>query len=103
MLQTGPYPWAVKRRISSSHGHLSNQAAARLALELLHPRLAGIVLAHLSRECNRPDLAREVVRGALRSAGWRGYLEVALQSEPTALLDIEEVRARLGPAQLTLL
>lgn len=96
MLRTGPYPWAVKQRISSSHGHLSNQAAARFALELLHPRLAGIVLAHLSAECNRPDLAREVVGGALRKAGWRGYLDVAHQSQPTALLDIEEVRARAG-------
>ncbi|HUF75578.1 MAG TPA: MBL fold metallo-hydrolase, partial [Longimicrobiales bacterium] len=57
LLHTGPYPVSVKRRIASSHGHLSNQAAARLATELLHPRLAGVVLAHLSFECNRPILA----------------------------------------------
>ena len=33
LLHQGPYPPSVKRRIASSHGHLSNQAAARLATE----------------------------------------------------------------------
>jgi phosphoribosyl 1,2-cyclic phosphodiesterase len=103
MLHTGPYPASVKRRIASSHGHLSNQAAARLATELLHPRLAGIVLAHLSNECNRPFLAERVVGDALRSAGWRGHLEVARQDKPTALLDLAELRLRSGPSQLSLL
>lgn len=103
LLQTGPYPWSVKRRIASSHGHLSNQAAARFALELLHPRLAGIVLAHLSNECNRPELAREVVEEALVGAGWKGALLVATQDEPTPLLDVEELRRRAGPSQLSFL
>lgn len=103
MLRTGPYPARVKQRIASSHGHLSNQAAAQLATELLHPRLAGIVLAHLSRECNRPLLAERVVGDALRAAGWEGHLEVALQDRPTRLLDIEELRLRTGPSQLSFL
>jgi len=103
MLRTGPYPAAVKQRIASSHGHLSNQAAAELAVELLHPRLAGVVLAHLSRECNRPLLAERVVGDALRKAGWEGHLEVATQERPTALLDVEQLRYRAGPAQLSLL
>lgn len=103
MLRTGPYPASVKQRIASSHGHLSNQAAARLAVELMHPRLAGVVLAHLSRECNRPLLAERVVGDALRKAGWTGHLEVAMQDRPTALLDVEELRYRAGPIQLSLL
>lgn len=103
MLRTGPYPASVKQRIASSHGHLSNQAAARLAVELMHPRLAGIVLAHLSRECNRPLLAERVVGDALRKAGWEGHLEVATQDRPTALLDVERLRHESGPAQLSLL
>ncbi len=101
LLRTGPYPWSVKQRIASSHGHLSNHAAARFACELVHPRLAGILLAHLSGECNRPELARSVVGEALERAGYRGYLAVALQEEPTAMLDIEELRRRTGPEQLT--
>jgi phosphoribosyl 1,2-cyclic phosphodiesterase len=103
LLHTGPYPTSVKRRIASSHGHLSNQAAARLATELLHPRLAGVVLAHLSFECNRPVLAERVVGDALRAAGWRGHLEVALQDRPSRMLDLEELRLRAGPSQLSLL
>jgi phosphoribosyl 1,2-cyclic phosphodiesterase len=103
MLHTGPYPASVKRRIASSHGHLSNQAAARLATELLHPRLAGVLLAHLSIECNRPFLAEQIVGDALRTAGWRGHLEVACQDQPTTLLDLAELRLRGGPRQLSLL
>jgi phosphoribosyl 1,2-cyclic phosphodiesterase len=103
MLHAGPYPASVKRRIASSHGHLSNQAAARLATDLLHPRLAGVVLAHLSFECNRPLLAERVVGDALRALGWRGHLEVALQDRPTGMLDVEELRLRAGPVQLSLL
>ncbi len=103
LLATGPYPWSVKRRIGSSHGHLSNQAAARFVTELLHPRLAGVLLAHLSDECNRADLALEVVGKAMKKAGWRGHLAVVAQDEPTPWLDVEELRARSGPSQLTLL
>jgi len=103
MLATSPYPWAVKRRIASSHGHLSNQAAARFAVELLHPRLAGVVLAHLSNECNRADLALEVVGNALAKEGWQGHLAVAVQDEPLPLIDVEELRRRTGPSQLSFL
>lgn len=103
MLHMSRYPNSVKRRIASSHGHLSNQAAARLITELRTSRLAGVVLAHLSSECNRPALARKVVGDALDKAGWTGHLEVALQDEPTPLVDVEELRFRSGPAQLSLL
>ncbi len=103
LLRTGPYPRSVIRRISSSHGHLSNRAAARFAVELLHPRLAGVLLAHLSVECNRRELARDVVGGALRRAGYRGYLEVADQDRPTELLDLEALRLRTGPVQYSFL
>jgi len=103
LLHTGPYPPSVRSRIASSHGHLSNEAAAQLALELCHPRLAAVVLAHLSAECNRPDLAEEVVGSALRQAGYRGLLAVAEQDTPTPLLDVQELHRRMGPHQLPLI
>jgi len=103
LLRGSRYPVSVQQRIASSHGHLSNHAAARFACELLHPRLAGVLLAHLSQECNRPELASEVVGGALRGAGFEGFLGVALQGQPTAFIDIEELRLRTGPAQFSLL
>lgn len=103
MLRVGPYPWSVKARIASSHGHLSNHASARFATGLMHPRLSGVLLAHLSVECNEAELAREVVGLALEKKGWRGWLEVARQDEPGAFLDIEEMRRRAGPEQLSLI
>ena len=44
-----------------------------------------------------------MVGGALRKAGFEGFLDVALQDRPTAFIDIEELRERTGPAQFTLL
>jgi len=94
---------SVRARIASSHGHLSNEAAARLALELLHPRLAAVVLAHLSAECNRPELAAAVVGEALRNAGYRGILTVAGQDAPTEVMDVAMLHRRMGPDQLPLI
>ncbi len=103
LLHQGPYPASVKARIASSHGHLSNEAAARFALELLHSGLAGVILAHLSVECNRPGLAEGIVGEALRKAGYRGFLKVAEQDAPTDLLDVGVLRRRLGPLQIQLI
>lgn len=103
LLHQSLYPASVKRRITSSHGHLSNQAAARLVTELLHPRLVCVVLAHLSREANDPELARNVVTAALDAAGWEGHLEVACQDRPTCMLDVGRLHLTHGPAQLSLL
>jgi phosphoribosyl 1,2-cyclic phosphodiesterase len=55
-------PWSVKQRILSRHGHLSNDAAAKLVAEIGGFNLARVVLGHLSRDCNRPDLALETMR-----------------------------------------
>jgi phosphoribosyl 1,2-cyclic phosphodiesterase len=50
-------PWSVKQRILSRHGHLSNEAAAKLVASIAGQRLRRVVLGHLSRDCNRADLA----------------------------------------------
>jgi phosphoribosyl 1,2-cyclic phosphodiesterase len=102
MLRTGPYPWSVKSRIAGRHGHLSNRAAAQLGTELHHRGLAAVVLAHLSQECNEPDLAAGVVGAALRRAGFDGLLRVAGQDEPLPTLDVTALAAAARPAQLGL-
>lgn len=102
LLRDGPYPASVRSRIAGQRGHLSNQAAARLAAELHHPALAAVVLAHLSRECNEPALAHDAVRRALRAVGYRGALLTAEQDEPLEPLNVAECLERIGPAQLTL-
>jgi hypothetical protein len=80
MLRTGPYPAVVRHRIAGSNGHLSNRAAAQLLVDLMHPGLETVVLAHLSRMCNSPQLAGQTVKRALEERGYRGDLIVARQS-----------------------
>lgn len=62
MLQAGPYPYPLKQRILSDYGHLSNEACGRLLCEILHDHMKHIVLGHLSKENNLPELAYEAVR-----------------------------------------
>jgi len=61
--------WSVKQRISGSHGHLSNEKAAHALERIVSDRLAHIFLAHLSEDCNRPDLAEGTVRRRLDELG----------------------------------
>jgi phosphoribosyl 1,2-cyclic phosphodiesterase len=66
LLQNDPHrPWAVKQRIQSRHGHLSNGAAAAVIEELLTGKLERVVLGHLSRDCNTPELAAAAIRSVL--------------------------------------
>lgn len=62
MLEVGPYPYYLKRRILGNHGHLCNEAAGRLLSEVLHDNMKAVVLGHLSKENNMPELAYEAVR-----------------------------------------
>lgn len=65
MLMGGPYPWHLKQRIKSRHGHLSNNDSAALLAEVLHPGLDGLFLAHLSEVNNDPAVAKEVAENLL--------------------------------------
>ncbi len=62
MLKNDPHrPWNLKQRIFSRHGHLSNEGAADFLEHLVHADLQHIFCAHLSRDCNTPELAREEI------------------------------------------
>lgn len=50
-------PWSTKQRIASRHGHLSNAQTAALVAELAGGALERVVLGHLSRDCNTPEVA----------------------------------------------
>lgn len=69
MLCDGYYPVYLKQRILSEHGHLSNEDAGRLAVHLARCGARSVVLGHLSRENNRPELALRAVATALDEAG----------------------------------
>lgn len=66
MLQVGPYPYELKRRVMSDRGHLSNEASGRLIKSILNNHIKAIFLGHLSNENNYPELAYETVRLELR-------------------------------------
>lgn len=85
LLQDDPVrPWALKQRILSRHGHLSNEDAGKLAADVVTDKLRHLVLAHLSRDCNRPELAHKAVTKQLHSIGAKHvHVCTAKQQEPT--------------------
>ena len=69
LLVRGPYPQRLKRRVGGDHGHLSNDQAAAFLERLIGPQLHTLVLAHLSRTNNTPELALAAARRALGTLG----------------------------------
>ena len=65
MLRFGSYPYQLKQRIGSRYGHLSNEDCAAFASQLAETGTRRILLAHLSRENNTPDVALAAVRAAV--------------------------------------
>lgn len=83
LLRQGSYPWPLKQRILGNRGHLSNSDAA-WALARLKKRPSQVLLAHLSAENNRPEIARNTILDILRQQGIHGAesrLMVASQEE----------------------
>jgi phosphoribosyl 1,2-cyclic phosphodiesterase len=70
MLQEDPRrPWSLKQRILSRHGHLSNDSAAELVEQIMSTELHRLYLGHLSRECNKPELALQAIGNCLQRLG----------------------------------
>ena len=73
MLADGPYPVQLKRRILSGRGHLSNTDCAALAEKLVAHGTETVILGHISRENNRPELAMTETGRLLRGSNARLY------------------------------
>ncbi|MCR5575515.1 MAG: MBL fold metallo-hydrolase [Oscillospiraceae bacterium] len=69
MLVDGGYPIYLKRRILSARGHLSNADCANLAAQLVRAGTKTVILGHLSRENNRPELALAETARLLEGTG----------------------------------
>jgi phosphoribosyl 1,2-cyclic phosphodiesterase len=65
MLRVGPYPWAVKQRVLSRVGHLSNEALADFFTGDYDGSATTVILAHLSEQNNLPEIARGAAERAL--------------------------------------
>jgi len=88
MLQDCPHrPWSLKQRILGRHGHLSNEAAADVAEQIVSGDLRHLYLGHLSGECNRPELAYRVINERLQKIfAQHVLLELTSQSVPCPTL-----------------
>jgi phosphoribosyl 1,2-cyclic phosphodiesterase len=89
MLMNGPYPWHLKQRIKSRHGHISNNESMELLADILHDRLEAVFLAHLSETNNDPHLPHAAATRLLGSQNCCSPgLVIGDQHLPSALLQI---------------
>jgi phosphoribosyl 1,2-cyclic phosphodiesterase len=76
LLANGDYPPTLKRRIAGRQGHLDNDAAADVLRAMDCSRLQHLIAAHLSKQNNRPDLARAALAAVVNaSPDWIGIAE----------------------------
>lgn len=83
MLQEGPYPWYLKKRISGMQGHLSNQAAGEALVKLCDTGTRQVLLAHLSEENNHPEVAAGTVGNILKDHGYRAERQSLVNGRAT--------------------
>ena len=90
MLQDCPRrAWSLKQRILGRHGHLSNEAAAETAAQIMSAGLRHLYLAHLSRECNKTELAHRVMTACLQKIGaTHVQMQIAGQDVPCVTLEL---------------
>ncbi len=87
MLEEGPYPFHLKERIKSSHGHLSNKQAFDLFIDHRPDFMSHLLLSHLSKENN----ATELVYDLFRSVNCNTEIIIASRHEATPLFRFDEI------------
>lgn len=91
ILKCSRYPFILKQRISGPNGHLSNSTAGKTISELLKSDLKEVMLGHLSKENNFPELAYQTVIEELQANNVDIHelrLSVASRSNPSKLIKI---------------
>lgn len=106
MLQSGPYPDYLKRRIHSGIGHLSNEACGDAIAHYMSENLKQVWLCHLSEENNHPELARKTVESILRSygivVGKDLELVVLKRTKPTGIFELGDTKQPTESTQFEL-
>lgn len=69
MVLIGPYPWSLKRRVLGEFGHMSNDTAGELITKVIKRGTEIVLLGHLSKENNFPQLAYKTVENILKVNG----------------------------------
>ena len=81
MVHASSRPFVYKQRVLSRQGHLSNEESADVISQIHHDQLQHVYLAHLSSECNTPELALNIVAESLQAKQQTVPLSIASQSE----------------------
>ncbi|MBT3565559.1 MBL fold metallo-hydrolase [Pseudomonadales bacterium] len=90
MLDNGPYPWQLKKRVGGMHGHLNNEQAAQLLLKIDLSKLQHLIISHISEKNNSIELALKAMNSALDPlAAFNGNLVVARQDEGFGWLEVK--------------
>ena len=82
MLENGPYPYYLKRRILADTGHLSNEVCAATLPGLAESGVTRFYLAHLSKDNNTPEVAYITSQAALTEAGMKEGQDYVLRVAP---------------------
>ncbi len=89
LLRTSGRPYSLVSRISGTSGHLSNEQASQLIAHVCPPQLCQLILAHLSLDCNQPDVALQVMRHTLQTLHREDVaLTVAQQNTPLDWMEV---------------
>ncbi len=83
MVHASSRPMVYKQRVLGRSGHLSNEACGELVSHVAHDHLRQVYLAHLSSECNSPQVALETVTSILGSKGIKLPIAIAHQEKPS--------------------
>ena len=92
ILSYSKYPYSLKQRIAGPNGHLSNEAAGKTVSYLLNSGLKNVMLGHLSKENNFPELAYKTVIDELCASNFdenKIKIAVASRSNPSEILNLE--------------
>ena len=81
LVQESSRPYVYKQRVLSRSGHLSNEDCGRLLQSLYWPKLEKIYLAHLSSECNTPELALSCTQNFLNEKTHNLSISIAEQDK----------------------
>jgi phosphoribosyl 1,2-cyclic phosphodiesterase len=96
MLENGPYPRHLKRRIAGPEGHLANEDAGKAIAQSFTPQLYGVMLAHLSRFNNTPELALKTVSEQLKVQGLSPIpIHLSYHDRPSSCIEITKKGARI--------
>ena len=91
ILKFSRYPYYLKKRISGEYGHLSNSEAGKLVAHLSNKKLNTVMLGHLSKENNFPELAYKTVADELINKNFNSsniHISVASRSNPSKIIKI---------------